>query len=152
MTSPGRSALTHPVLFYDGICGFCAASVRFVLRHDRKGTLFFAPLQGTLGARILSRHPELAAVDSMIWLDPADSVRGTLEQVSIRSTAALKVVRYLGGWWRLLLVGCLVPRPVRDALYAWVARHRHRMRRGERDGDGDQCEIPDESVRKRFLA
>jgi predicted DCC family thiol-disulfide oxidoreductase YuxK len=147
MTAPNS-----PVLLYDGICGLCAASVRFILRHDRKGTLLFAPLQGTLGAEILSRHPELATVDSMIWLDPADSVRGTPEQVSIRSTAALKVVRYLGGWWHLLLAGYLVPRPVRDALYAWVARHRHRLGWGGSDeGDGPRCPIPDEGVRNRFL-
>ncbi len=152
MTSPGLPTLTHPVLLYDGTCGLCAASVRFVLRHETQGTLLFAPLQGTFGAEILARHPELAAVDSMIWLDPADPERGTAEQASIRSNAALRVVRYLGGWWRLLLAGYLVPRQVRDALYVWVARHRHRMRRGEMDGDGDRCEIPDDSVRRRFLA
>ena len=141
-----------PVLLYDGTCGLCAASVCFVLRHDRKGTLLFAPLQGMLGAEILSRHPELDGVDSMIWLDPVDSVRGTAEQVSVRSTAALKVVRYLGGWSRLLLLGHLVPRPVRDAVYAWVARHRHRLRWGGSDeGDGPRCPIPDEGVRNRFL-
>lgn len=152
MTSPGLPTLTHPVLLYDGTCGLCAASVRFVLRHETHGTLLFAPLQGTFGAEILARHPELATVDSMIWLDPADPACGTAEQVSIRSTAALRVVRYLGGGWRLLLAGYLVPQPIRNALYDWVARHRHRMQRGERDGDGARCEIPDESVRGRFLA
>ena len=55
-----------PLLLYDGTCGFCAASVQWVLRHDRRGTLLFAPLQGETARPILERHPELLplAVDA----------------------------------------------------------------------------------------
>ncbi len=154
MTPPPPPTISAaPVLLYDGACGLCAASVRFVLRHETRADLRFAPLQGTLGAEVISRHPELATVDSMMWLDPADSARGTPEQVSTRSTAAFRVAEYLGGWWRLLLVGRLLPRSVRDALYSWVARHRHRLGWGGSDeGDGDGCRIPMEGARNRFLA
>ena len=51
------------VLLYDETCGFCAESVQSVLRHDRRGTLTFAPLHGVLAASLRARHPELESID-----------------------------------------------------------------------------------------
>ena len=83
-----------PVLLYDGTCGFCARSVQLILRHDRRGTLRFAALQGGYGAEVRSRHPELAGIDSMVWVEPATP--GNPERLWVRSGAALQMVRYLG--------------------------------------------------------
>jgi predicted DCC family thiol-disulfide oxidoreductase YuxK len=115
-----------PVLLYDGTCGFCAESVQSVLRHDRRGTLRFAPLHGAFAASLRARHPELEAIDSMVWVEPAP---GGSEQVFVRSAAALRVARYLGGIWRVALLGRLLPEAVRDALYDFIARHRHQIAR-----------------------
>src|SRR5207249_5825257 len=60
-----------PVLYYDGECGVCTRSVALVLRHDRRGTLRFASLRGAPGGALLVRHPELAGVDSMFWVEAA---------------------------------------------------------------------------------
>jgi len=120
----------NPVLLYDGTCGFCAESVQLVLRHDRRGVARFAPVQGTFGAEIVARHPELRLVDSMVWVEPAGE--GESERVFVRSAAALRVARYLGGIWRVLLLGRVLPAPIRDGLYAFVARHRHQIT-GTRD-------------------
>ncbi len=130
------------VLLYDGTCGLCAASVQFVLRHDRRGTLRFAAQQGAFGRSVLARHPALAGADSVIWLRPASG--STEESAAIRSDAALCVVAYLGGWWQWLTVVRAIPRPLRDAVYDLVARHRHRVTRR-------QCLRPDAATRHRFL-
>ena len=99
------------MLLYDGSCGFCAASVRFVLRHDRRGTLRFAALQSPFGRRALEQHPQLRAVDSVIWLDQSGrSSTAPVSQPSVRSDAALRLMEYLGGWWT---VGRII-RIVRD--------------------------------------
>ena len=134
----------HPVLLYDGTCGFCAESVQLVLRHDRRRTLRFAALQGQFGEAVRARHPELRRIDSVVWVDPAAS--GKPGRVLVRSDAALQVARYLGGWWRLLEVGRLVPRPVRDAAYDLIARHRHTL-----SGGGPACLVPAPEERERFL-
>jgi predicted DCC family thiol-disulfide oxidoreductase YuxK len=118
--------LGAPVLLYDGTCAFCAESVQTVLRYDRRGTLKFAPLHGAFAASVRARHPELASIDSMVWVEPAP---GGSERVFVRSAAALRVARYLGGIWRVVLLGRLLPEAVRDALYDFIARHRHRMAR-----------------------
>jgi predicted DCC family thiol-disulfide oxidoreductase YuxK len=140
MTPP----LTGPVLLYDGTCGFCADSVQLVLRHDRRKDLRFAPLQGPLGALVRERHPELDGVDSMVWVEPG--VAGVPAGVLTRSDAGLRIARYLGGWWRLAGAARLLPRPLRDAAYDLVARHRHRLRSG-----GPACLVPRPEDRARFL-
>lgn len=132
-----------PVLLYDGTCGFCQASVQFVLRHERGTALRFAPLQGALGAALRARHPELDGVDSVVWVDDPG---GAGERLRLRSDAALRVTRHLGGGWPLLSAAIVVPRFLRDGAYRFVARHRHRIIRG-----GEACELPAPDQRSRFL-
>lgn len=134
-----------PVLLYDGGCGFCAASVRFVLRHEGRHTLRFAPLDGEFGRAVRSRHPELAGVDSVVWVEPASGQRP--ESAQVRSAAALEVARYLGGAWRLAAVTRLVPGRLRDAAYDVIARHRHVL-----PGRADACLLlPPPEAQGRFL-
>ena len=134
----GRPAAS--LLLYDGACGFCAASVQWVLRRDRRGTLSFAPLQGTTAAPILARHPELAAVDSVVWV-------GEGGEVLVRSAAALAVARYLeGGWAVVARLGALIPTGLRDRCYDLIARHRHRLL-----GRDAACLVPGPEERARFL-
>jgi predicted DCC family thiol-disulfide oxidoreductase YuxK len=133
-----------PILLYDGTCGFCAWSVQLVLRHDRRHTLRFASLQGDYGTGVRARHPELGGVDSIVWVAPNQGSAG--EEVAVRSDAALRVARYLGGWWTIVLVARVIPRPFRDALYDLVARNRHRLVRG-----GASCLLPGPEVRERFF-
>ena len=128
------------VLLYDGTCGFCDASVKFVLRHDRQGTMKFAALQGVYGTELLARHPELEGVDSVILVNEAD------DSVQFRSEAALAIAAYLGGVYRLAAIGRIVPRVVRDAAYDLFARHRYRF-----FGRVDACEVPSPALRERFL-
>src|SRR5688500_13062251 len=83
-----------PILLYDGSCGLCARSVQFVLRHERRShRLRFATLQGPHGAATLGSNPELAKVDSVVWLEP--STDGTPPRVLVRSEAVLAVLRHL---------------------------------------------------------
>ena len=133
-----------PVLLYDGTCGFCAASVQLVLRYDRVGTLRFAALQGAAGSEVRRAHPSLERMASMVWVEPG--APGMPERVLTRSDAALRIARYLGGRWHLARLGALVPRPIRDAAYDLVARHRHRLLPG-----GPACLVPATEVRSRFL-
>jgi predicted DCC family thiol-disulfide oxidoreductase YuxK len=142
---PGhRESEVGPVLLYDGTCGFCAESVQLVLRHDRRGTLKFAALESEFGQAVRARHPELAHVDSVVWYDPPE--RETVGRLYTRSSAALRVARYLGGAWRLVLLTAVIPSVIRDALYDLVARHRHKLTRG-----GPQCLVPTPEQRARFL-
>lgn len=133
-----------PVLLYDGDCAFCAESVRFVLARDQKGTLRFAPIKGEFGRRVVAEHPELEGRDSMIWVEPASDTRAST--TAIYADAALRVARYLGGVWGVARLAFIIPRPVRDAVYRRVARHRHRLLRG-----APGCLLPTPETAARFL-
>src|SRR5688572_14414366 len=142
-TVPDESTV-GPVLLYDGTCGFCAESVQFVLKHDRRGRLRFAALDSAYGRGVLYRHPELRGFDSVLFVEPA--VNGVQEKVVAHSSAALRVAEYLGGRWGLFRVARVIPSPIRDAVYRLVARHRHRL-----SAHGPQCVIPSAQDHARFL-
>ena len=131
--------MSEALLLYDGVCGLCATSVQFILRHERRHTLLFAPLQGDRAAQVRARHPELAGVDSMVWVEG--------ERVQVRSDAVIAAARYLGFPWALAAAALLLPRPIRDGLYDFVARHRHKVFAAP-----EQCYMPPPSARARFLA
>jgi len=145
MAAVPDESIARPVLLYDGTCGFCAESVQFVLRHDRRGLLRFAALDSAYGRGILDRHPELRGFDSVLFVEPA--LNGGLEKVAAHSSAALRVAEYLGGRWGLFRVARVIPSPIRDAVYRLVARHRHRL-----SAHGPQCLVPSAQDRARFLA
>jgi predicted DCC family thiol-disulfide oxidoreductase YuxK len=133
-----------PVLLYDGVCGFCNKTVQTILKYDRRGTLRFAPLQSEFAKGVVARHPELANVDSVVFVEK-ESGTG-LERVSVRSTAALRVASYLGGPWRLALVARILPTSLRDYFYDLFARYRYRL-----FGKYDSCMLPPKEARARFV-
>lgn len=128
----------QPILLYDGFCGLCDRFVRFVLRHDKHGSLKFATLQGKYGDAARASAPELARVDSVILLTPSGAY--------VRSAAALEVMRYLGGIWATTLILYALPRALRDWGYDRVAASRYRL-----FGKRDACRVPDTDTRARFL-
>ena len=136
----------HAILLYDGTCGFCAWNVQFVLRHERaRHSLHFASLQSDVGTALIARRNDLRGVDSVIWFEPA--VHGEPERVLVRSAAVLRVLRYLGGVWAIVAaISAIVPRILRDAIYDFVARHRHRLA-----GAGPSCLVPTPEQRSRFI-
>jgi predicted DCC family thiol-disulfide oxidoreductase YuxK len=126
-----------PTVFYDGSCALCHGLVRFLLARDR-GAFRFAPLDGpTFRAHspALRRWP-----DSMVLLTDNG-------QWLVRSEAVLWTLRRLGGVWRVpAAMAGLAPKPVRDALYDWVARHRRQW-----FGEVASCPAVPPEQRARFL-
>jgi predicted DCC family thiol-disulfide oxidoreductase YuxK len=126
------------LLFFDGECGLCDRAVHWTLNRDKRGVFQFAPLQGETAQRMLGTVAG-QEFDTLVLVDGA----GRHE----RSTAALRICLHLGWPWRALLVLWLVPRPVRDSVYDWVARNRKRWFGGK-----EACRLPTPSERARFLA
>lgn len=129
----------HIVLF-DGVCNLCNASVQFLLKRDRKQRLHFASLQSEAASELLRRHnyPQGADLNSIVFIDG--------EKVYTESTAVLRICRYLGFPWNWMQAFLIVPVPVRDAVYRWIARNRYRW-----FGKKDQCMLPEPGVAARFL-
>jgi predicted DCC family thiol-disulfide oxidoreductase YuxK len=128
------------IVVFDGKCLLCNGWVQFLLRHDRQGRIRFASMQGQEGGRLL-REAGLSAGEGLQTLLVMEGGK------SWQHTAAiLRVLHRLGWPWRLAWVGWLVPAPLRDALYRWVARNRYRIW-----GRSDVCMVPAPEHAGRFL-
>lgn len=129
----------NPVILFDGVCNFCSGVVRFVIDRDEEGVFRFAPLQSEVGKKIQD-HFSLSGED----FDTFVLVYGG--KAYIKSTAALRVLRLLGGLWKYLYVFIVIPAPIRDAVYDFVARNRYKW-----FGKKDECMVPGPDIRRRFL-
>lgn len=129
----------RPILLFDGVCNLCNHSVQFIIRRDSRGVFRFASLQSEAARELLSGFQEKPTGLSTVVLLENGRLR-------LKSDAALGVLRRLPGLWPLLYVFILVPRPIRDAVYDWVARNRYRW-----FGKKDQCMLPRPEWRERFL-
>ncbi|MGM7722590.1 thiol-disulfide oxidoreductase DCC family protein [Metabacillus sp. Hm71] len=128
------------ILLFDGVCHFCNHSVQFVIRHDKQGKFKFAALQSPIGQELLKKHNlPLHDFDSFVLIK-----NNTCYQ---KSTAAIQVCKEFGWLWTLCSLFIIVPKPLRDALYNFVAKNRYKW-----FGKSDQCMIPSPEVRKRFLS
>ena len=131
------------LLLFDGVCALCDGSVRFLLRIDRRRRLRFAPLQGPTARAILVRHEITEKLDSLVLVRDHDT---RTESLALRSTAVLLALSAIGGPWRLISWLRLVPRPIRDRVYDFVAKHRYRW-----FGKFETCRLPAPGEAERFL-
>lgn len=123
-------------ILFDGVCNLCNASVNFIIDRDPKGYFRFAALQSD-AAKALGEAPN-GDPDSIVLLE--DGVR--YEQ----STAALRIARRLSGLWPVLYAGIILPRPLRDLVYRFIARNRYKW-----FGRRDACRLPSPELKARFL-
>lgn len=132
-------ATTHPIVFFDGVCTLCNTFVDGLVSRDHARALRYASLQGET-ARALLSTPEFS-VDH-----PSSVVLWENGVVRTRSDAVLRILVLLGSPWSWLAIFRIVPRPIRDAIYDWVARHRYAW-----FGKRDTCRIPTPEERSLFL-
>ncbi|HOZ78345.1 MAG TPA: thiol-disulfide oxidoreductase DCC family protein [Ferruginibacter sp.] len=130
---------TGPVILFDGICNFCNGAVNFTIKRDKRKVIKFAALQTEIGKTLLQQHglPE-NYTSSFIFIE-----NGKLYN---RSTAALRVCRYLSGLWPLCYGLIIVPAFIRNAVYDFIAKNRYKW-----FGQKDACMIPTPEMRARFL-
>ena len=146
MTGTRSDGEPNAVVLFDGVCNLCNGAVTFIIDRDPDAYFRFAPLQSEAGgARLEPEHRDLVhkdlqhgdALESIVLLENG--------QHFTRSTAALRIARRLRGVWPLYAF-IVVPRPVRDRVYRWIARNRYRW-----FGKTDACRLPTPELARRFL-
>lgn len=129
----------RPVIVFDGVCVLCNGWVQFLLRRDRAARYRFAAMQSPSGRALLLRQ----------GLDPDDPVSFLLvepDRAWQDTDAIVRVVTGLGGAWRLVRLVAMLPRPLRDRLYRWLARNRYRW-----FGRREACMLVPAGCEDRFL-
>jgi predicted DCC family thiol-disulfide oxidoreductase YuxK len=129
----------RPVILFDGVCNLCNAGVQSIIKKDKKRQFRFASLQGETGQAFL-RQFNLPVND----LNSFVLIEGN--KAYIKSTAALRIAKLTGGFWKILYGLIIVPRFIRDAVYNLIARNRYRW-----FGKRNECMIPTPELKDRFL-
>ncbi|RDV15794.1 DUF393 domain-containing protein [Pontibacter diazotrophicus] len=129
-----------PIVFYDGTCGFCQASVQLVLKHNKGRNLNFAALQsGVLENLVpLSQRPD-PLPDSVVFYEQG--------RLFTESDAVLRIARHLNFPFPVLYYFRFIPLSFRNFLYRFIARHRYKIA-----GQTEACMLPSPEERARFVA
>ena len=133
--------ISNPIVFFDGVCNLCNGAVQFIIRKDPEGYFKFSSLQSSIAADLLAKagHPiKSDRMDSIILLENS--------RVYTRSDAVLQISKNLSGVWKFFYGFIIIPRPVRNAIYDWVASNRYKW-----FGRKDSCMVPTGDLISRFL-
>jgi predicted DCC family thiol-disulfide oxidoreductase YuxK len=110
-----------------------------VIVRDPAARFQFAALQSEAAAAVLRATTVATALPDSIILVDAD-------RVFVRSDAALRILRRLRFPWPMFYGLMIVPRPIRDRVYDFIAAHRYRW-----FGRRERCMVPTADLKRRFL-
>ena len=131
--------INHPVILFDGVCNLCNASVQFIIKRDKKQIFRFAALQSQFGQKVVdSFNLSDKKIDSVILLEN--------NSVKIKSEAALRIAKQLGGIYSLLYVFIILPKFFRNSVYDFIARNRYSW-----FGKNESCMIPTPELKRLFI-
>uniref|UniRef100_A0ACD5ZTF7 Uncharacterized protein n=1 Tax=Avena sativa TaxID=4498 RepID=A0ACD5ZTF7_AVESA len=136
------TVLQPRVLIYDGVCHLCHRGVKWVFKADKHAKIRFCCVQSK------AAEPYLR----LVGMDREDVLRRVLfiegpEAYYEGSTAALKVASYLPLPYSVLSSFLIIPTPLRDAAYDYVAKNRY-----DWFGKDDECLVTkDQELLERFI-
>lgn len=108
------------VVVYDGVCHLCHRGVKVVIKADKDRRIKFCCLQ----SRAAEPYMRICGVDREDVLRRFLFIEGP-EAYHQGSTAALKVLSYLPLPYSALSTLMIVPTPIRDAAYDYIAKRRY---------------------------
>ena len=127
-------------ILFDGVCNFCNFWVNFIIDHDDKKYFKFISLQSDIAQRILiQKKIDPLHIDSLILV--------MNEKVFLKSSAALQIAKNLNGFWKTLCIFSVIPSPLRDLIYDFIAKNRYKW-----FGKRETCRVPSKDEKERFFS
>lgn len=105
------------IILFDGECDFCSFWVKFIIKRDKKDVFRFASLQSKIGQAYLTKFNISKKIDTVVFIQN--------NNVFIKSTAALTILKTLGRYWLLIYVFMIFPNFIRDFFYDIIAKYRY---------------------------
>ena len=130
-----------PIIIFDGYCALCSGFAQFVLKRDPAGRYRLLAAQSPLGYALYVHY----------GLDPQDYATNILIEngaAFFKSEGSIRMAEGLGLPWSLVGgVFRILPLPIRDRLYEFIARNRLRF-----FGKRETCYLPERRYEDRFLS
>jgi predicted DCC family thiol-disulfide oxidoreductase YuxK len=112
---------TKALVLFDGECAMCNRWVQFIGAETSSSNFTFARLGGETARAILPRHQLAAGFnDGVVFIEEFEEN----ERVFTKSDAVFRILAALGGFWRVVSWLRIIPVPVRDKIYDYIARRR----------------------------
>lgn len=127
------------IILFDGVCNLCSSSVQFIIAHNSKGNIKFASLQSDFGQAQLIEYKLPLEVRTIVLIKEG--------QPFTKSSAVLEICKELNGLYPLLSFFKIIPRPLCDWVYDFVARNRYKW-----FGKKNQCWLPTPDLQSRFIS
>lgn len=105
------------IILFDGECDFCSFWVKFIIKRDEKDAFRFASLQSKIGQEYLAKFNISKNIDTVVFIQNNIAF--------IKSTAALIILKTLGGFWKLFYGLKIFPLFIRDFFYDLMAKYRY---------------------------
>ena len=125
------------IVIYDGQCNLCDQSVKFILKHEKKDELYFTHLTSKTGQKIKLNFKISDDFDGILLYDKG--------RIYGKSEAVLRISTYLKYPFPIISSFFWLPLFIRDGIYDFIANRRYRW------FGKDECLIPDDPIRKRFI-
>ena len=110
------------VLLLDGDCGLCHRLARFMDPKLAPGIdIAYRPIESEEAQNLIATFPK--------WQQQSDTVYLFRDGRSyVRSAAVIRCLLYMIWCWRMwFLILWIIPLPIRDMVYRFVAEYRHRI-------------------------
>lgn len=139
MGTPREGIELNNLVLFDGVCNLCNASVKFIIKRDKRNRFYFASLQSGFAKSQLKKFDiDTEEFFSVVLIKN--------EQVFLRSNAALEIVRDLSGVWPILYALKVIPAFIRDFFYNLISKNRYKL-----FGKQDTCMLPSQEVKAKFI-
>jgi predicted DCC family thiol-disulfide oxidoreductase YuxK len=108
------------ILFYDGTCGICSRSVRFILKNESDERLNFAALQSDFSSEFLGNFDiESSNLTTLYFYS-----NGIIYS---KSRALFALLPFLKWYYSFFYLGFIIPRFILDFFYDRLAKNRKRF-------------------------
>ncbi len=110
------------IAYYDGHCGLCHMAVVFLLKRERSGTVYFAPIQSELYKEFANEKKLALTPRSILVFNETEG------RMLSESAAVFYLLRNCGSFWQGVVGVCdMLPIRYWNRLYRLVASVRHRL-------------------------
>ena len=131
--------LPQPLILFDGVCNWCVFWVQFIIKRDPGKRFHFASLQSPVGQEILEKL-------GLPGEDLKTMILAENDRFYTKSSAALKIIKRMSGFWPIFYVFIIIPSGICDLFYDFVAKNRYGW-----FGRKEECLVPSPDLKDRFL-
>ena len=108
------------IVLFDGVCNLCNGFVQFIIKRDPNAKFKFGALQSKSGQALLKKYNL-----------PSDDLNSLVlivdDNYFLKSSAGLRILKELGGFWKLFYILMIFPKPLRDFVYDLIAKTRYKI-------------------------